>query len=149
MSAVCFIDNLPPELLSRIFEVGSAVNESEDKDDMPDDDLIANGADEEDTYDSDSVILHSCLLASSSPLRKNLKMKMEMEMRKGPMMRKILVPPDPLIPFPRGFRSKSSFPISAVTGAMWPSLLHLSGRPMKPLWKHVHRTSPYRRGWTQ
>ena len=54
MSAVCFIDNLPPELLSRIFEVGSAVNESEDKDDMPDDDLIANGADEEDTYDSDS-----------------------------------------------------------------------------------------------
>ena len=33
---VCFINNLPPELLSRIFEVGVADNDSEDEDDMGD-----------------------------------------------------------------------------------------------------------------
>ena len=31
---ICFINNLPPELLSRIFEVGSADNDSEDDDDV-------------------------------------------------------------------------------------------------------------------
>lgn len=33
---VCFINNLPPELLSHIFEVGAADNESEDDDDYAD-----------------------------------------------------------------------------------------------------------------
>jgi hypothetical protein len=54
---VCFINNLPPELLSRIFEVGSADDDSEDEDDMAPDYwlhlLDAKGADEKDTHDSD------------------------------------------------------------------------------------------------
>ena len=31
---VCFVNNLPPELLSRIFEDGSADDDSEDEDNM-------------------------------------------------------------------------------------------------------------------
>ena len=54
---VCFINNLPPELLSRIFEVGSADDESDDEDDMADywDYLLgAKGGDEKDTHDNGS-----------------------------------------------------------------------------------------------
>ena len=54
---VCFINNLPPELLSRIFEVGSADDDSEDEDDIAPDYwlhfLDAKGADGKDTQDSD------------------------------------------------------------------------------------------------
>ena len=59
---VCFVNNLPPELLSRIFELGAADTDSEDEDDMGGywenlrSSLDTEQGDEEDSRDSDSDI---------------------------------------------------------------------------------------------
>ena len=104
---VCFINNLPSELLSRIFEDGSADDDSEDEDgagfwdnrhyNMSD----ASEADGKDTHDS------------------HVEMQEELEGEDGEGEGdEEEMPLDPLISLPQGFRSRSSFPMSAATGAM-------------------------------